>query len=30
MKHAKFGIDIYDPLNEFEHLRSVELTDPSP
>ena len=25
---AKFGVDIYDPLNDFEHMRSVELIDP--
>ena len=27
-KQAKFGVDIYDPLNEFEHIRSVELWEP--
>ena len=29
-KQAKFGVDIYDPLNEFEHIRSVELSEPKP
>jgi len=28
MKYAKFGVDVFDPLNGFEHLRSVELYDP--
>ncbi len=27
MRQAKYGVDIYDPLNEFEHIRSIELVD---
>lgn len=27
LRQAKYGVDIYDPLNEFEHVRSVELVD---
>jgi len=27
LRQAKYGVDIYDPLQEFEHVRSVELVD---
>lgn len=27
LRQAKYGVDVYDPLNEFEHIRSVELVD---
>lgn len=27
LRQAKYGVDIYDPLSDFEHLRSVELVD---
>ena len=27
LRQAKYGVDIYDPLQEFEHIRSVELVD---
>ena len=27
VKQARYGVDIYDPLLDFEHVRSVELTD---
>jgi hypothetical protein len=26
-KQAKFGVNIYDPLNDFEHIRSVEFME---
>lgn len=27
LRQAKYGVDVYDPLQEFEHVRSVELID---
>ena len=29
-KQARYGVDVYDPLKEFEHVKCVELIDPKP
>ena len=28
VKYSRFGVDVYDPENEFEIVKSVELLDP--